>query len=176
MAALNYKKPLFWVILLVFVLLITAGIFFFAKPKTKITEDIKDNNGVLSVNYFDGVLVGVFDDFTKDLIEDRSVINLSEETINYIVEVKEDLSGRLKNGAEIMVQKKYDKEMLEATPYQLKIGDSVRVEYDNNTDSSEAVIKAESIYLIEENLTRILLNQISSTSQKERILIQLYGE
>ena len=43
-AALNYKKPLFWVILLVFVLLITAGIFFFAKPKTKITEDIKDNN------------------------------------------------------------------------------------------------------------------------------------
>ncbi len=164
MAALNYKKPLFWVILLVFVLLITAGIFFFAKPKTKITEDIKDNNGVLSVNYFDGVLVGVFDDFTKDLSEDRSVINLSEETINYIVEVKEDLSGRLKNGAEIMVQKKYDKEMLEAVPYQLKIGDSVRVEYDNNTDSSEAVIKAESIYLIEkkydeDSLEKVKLDQ-----------------
>lgn len=159
-AALNYKKPLFWVILLVFVLLITAGIFFFAKPKTKITEDIKDNNGVLSVNYFDGVLVGVFDDFTKDLSEDRSVINLSEETINYIVEVKEDLSGRLKNGAEIMVQKKYDKEMLEAAPYQLKIGDSVRVEYDNNTDSSEAVIKAESIYLIEEKYDEDSLEKV----------------
>ena len=41
-AVLNYKKPLFWVILLVFVLLITAGIFFFAKPSGKKVEPEND--------------------------------------------------------------------------------------------------------------------------------------
>lgn len=41
-AALNYKKPLFWVILLVFVLLITAGIFFFTKPSGKKVEPEND--------------------------------------------------------------------------------------------------------------------------------------
>ena len=47
-AALNYKKPLFWVILLVFVLLITVGIFFFTKPNRRITEDSNNSNEMLS--------------------------------------------------------------------------------------------------------------------------------
>ena len=42
-AALSYKKPLLWVIMVVFVLLVGAAVFFFAKPSENIDNNKNDN-------------------------------------------------------------------------------------------------------------------------------------
>ena len=44
-AALSYKKPLLWVIIVAFVLLVGAAVFFFAKPSENTDNDNIDDNG-----------------------------------------------------------------------------------------------------------------------------------
>ena len=44
-AALSYKKPLLWVIIAAFVLLVGAAVFFFAKPSENTDNDNIDDNG-----------------------------------------------------------------------------------------------------------------------------------
>ena len=44
-AALSYKKPLLWVIIVAFVLLVGAAVFFFAKPSENTENDNIDDNG-----------------------------------------------------------------------------------------------------------------------------------
>lgn len=44
-AALSYKKPLLWVIIVAFVLLVGAAVFFFAKPLENTDNDNIDDNG-----------------------------------------------------------------------------------------------------------------------------------
>lgn len=104
-AALNYKKPLFWVILLVFVLLVSVGIIFFIKPEG--TTDENEESGLVSLvstgdNNSEGYDIVTSKDTTdkagEDVVVSRTTVLNTYCEITSAKELMETISDKFKYG------------------------------------------------------------------------------
>jgi len=104
-AALNYKKPLFWVILLVFVLLVSVGIIFFIKPEG--TTDENEESGLVSLvstgdNNSEGYDIVTSKDTTdkagEDVVVLRTTVLNTYCEITSAKELMETISDKFKYG------------------------------------------------------------------------------
>lgn len=149
-AALSYKKPLFWVIILVFILLTGLGIFFFTKPSNKndIDENIKTNYETEHRDYLVGEIIDV-------LANDFGVWD--HRIVEYVIRITDPCSENRKEGDEIRFCESEEKsEFKDQTKY--KIGDEIIIEHTSRQHCMEHnnsyIENAKVYYASEENLER----------------------